>query len=190
MRLARTSSGGPILDVPTLKNHLRIEGSDHDARLIDIADHVGDWLETHLDRALLTSTYEYRLDFFPFREIELPVAPVQSVTSVQYVDTSGALVAWDAAKWDLDNHDDTGRAFIRPAFGEVFPTPRNDHNVVLVTFVAGWADTSKIPESIIRGGLLLAGHLFENTEAAAPVQLHDVPWGVRALLGPWRNERF
>lgn len=187
-----TAATEPPITLSVLRQHVRLDDDDttHDERLVDIAVQASGWTQDYINRALLTETYEYRLNGFPWCEIELPLAPVQSVTSVQYVDTAGSTQTWSSSLYNLDNHDDTGRAFIRPAYSEVFPVARDDYNSVTITYVTGWSDPSLIPPAIIRAILLIVGHFFENTEATAPVEIREVPFGVKALLSPHRNVRF
>lgn len=193
MRLKRTiEPTDSVVTLDVLREHLRLDDDDstHDARLIETRAAATALVENYLNRPILTQTFEYRLDYFPWPEIELPVCPVQSVSSIQYVDTSGATQTWSASGYVLDNYEDNGRAKIRPAYDFEFPTTRSDWNVVTITFVAGWEDRDEVPASIVRGVLLVAGHFFENTEATLPVEMHEVPLGVDALLMPHRNIRF
>ncbi len=193
MRLKRTTaaSQSPIT-VDVLREHLRLDNDDttHDTRLLEVRSAAVSLVESYLNRPLLTQTFELRLNGFPWSEIELPVYPVQSITSVQYVDTSGSTQTWSSSEYTLDNYDDSVRAKVRPVYGEEFPTTRSDYNVVTVTFDAGWSNPASVPQSILRAILLVAGHFFENTEATAPVSIEEVPLGVTALLSPYRNVLF
>lgn len=191
LQLVTAATQSP-LTISALRHHVRLDEDDttHDERLIDASTNAVAMVEDYLQRPLLSSTWALRLNGFPYCEIELPLAPVQSVSSVTYVDSAGVTQSWATSSWNLDNFDRTGRAFIRPVYGQVFPTARDDYNVVTVNFVAGWSDPGAIPKAIIRALLLIVGHFFENTEAVSPVDLREIPMGAKHLLTPYLNSRF
>jgi hypothetical protein len=67
--------------------------------------------------------------------LELPKSPLLSVTSVQYVDGSGALQTLDPSQYLVDTATKPGR--VTPAFGLAWPVARRQMDAVRVTFVAG-----------------------------------------------------
>ena len=57
-------------------------------------------------------------------------------------------------------------------------------NGVEIQFDAGYGETVEdVPGYVKQGLLLLIGHMYENRENAAPVNLINIPFGVTALLG-------
>ena len=55
-----------------------------------------------MGRALLTQTWDMYLDEFPCAgEIIIPLSPLQSVTSVSYVDQHGATQTWASANYRI-----------------------------------------------------------------------------------------
>jgi len=70
--------------------------------------------------------------------IELPNPPLQSITSVQYVDTTGATQTLAPTAYLLVNDSDTTPPFIVPAYGTSWPDTQDIPNCVVITYVVGW----------------------------------------------------
>lgn len=130
----------PIGDPITLaeaKNHLHVDDTNSDIRITGLIAAATLNAEHVLKRALMTRTYVLRLDAFPAGDILLPNAPVRSITSIQYVDTAGDTQTWSSTLWASDLYSEPAR--IRPAYGEVYPSTREQMNAVTVTYKAGYA---------------------------------------------------
>lgn len=100
----------------------------------------------------MPQTWVQRLDWFPC-EIELRRPPVQSVTSVEYVDTAGSTQTLASSRYQLDASSAPGR--LRPAYGDSWPTIRLIPNAVTITFVAGYLTAAAVP-AIAKRLILLA----------------------------------
>ena len=77
---------GSALTLTEAKAHLRVTSSTEDTlhqAMIDAAEALA---VTATGRQLMTATYDLTLDRFA-PVIELPLPPLQSVTSVKYIDT-------------------------------------------------------------------------------------------------------
>ncbi len=138
------------LSVADVKAHLGVSVSEFDAQLESLLNRAIEWLENRTDRALLTQTWRVKLDRFPSKEIALPRAPLQSVSSIQYVDTDGATQTWSSSSYDVDTDSEPG--VVRLAWQESFPQTRAIDRAITIDFVAGW--TAAVPEAAI-GALLL-----------------------------------
>lgn len=138
--------------------------------------------ETYLRRRLITQTLAVKLDGFP-AAIELPVAPVQSVTSIVYLDGAGAATTLPAGDYRLLDGSTPPR--IVPSADAVWPVPQAVPESVTVTFVAGYgAAATDIPADILAGVRLLFGHLYNNREASGDDSLGPLPFGVEFMLRP------
>lgn len=114
--------------------------------------------------ALITQTWDYITGEFPsegdYQQIYLPLSPVQSITSVSYVDGSGDTQTVAGADYYLAKDL---RPYVAAAYGVTWPTARAQANALTVSFVAGYGATgASVPEPIrnaialkVRG--LLAG---------------------------------
>lgn len=125
-------------------------------------------------RSLITQTWELVLDTFPAAgrgEITIPRPPLQSVTSITYVDTAGATQTLDAGLYrvitEVSPTCDPG--IVLPAYGESWPDTLDDLGVVRIRFVCGYgpiapATTTNVPAGILQWILLNVANLYENRE--------------------------
>jgi len=171
------------------KAHLRVTASEEDALIQSLIIAARDQAETFTRRRFITQTWDLVLDCFPWWRLELPNAPLQSVSSITYIDTAGGSQTLDAAKYLVDAKTDPGR--LEPAYGEVWPTTRLQMNAVTVRFVCGYGLAAAVPQPIKHAMLLLIGHLYQNREAIVVGELpQELPLGVQSLLAPYRAVRF
>ena len=179
------------LALDIVKAHLRIENLDvHDELLqsIYIPSATRD-VEAITQRALITQTYVYRLPCFPVAgPLRLPHPPLQSVTSVQYVDGNGTTQTWDSDDYVVDTTSTPG--VIEPVYGGSWPTARGDRNSVIITLVAGYGNAaSAVPADIRHAMLLMIGDAYARVEDT-PVpgehySIETVPRPARMLLSPY-----
>lgn len=174
------------------KLHLRVDTDDtaQDTLIDALIQGAREWCENYTRRSFVRRTLQLRVDCFP-SHIRLPRGPVASVSSVAYIDSNGDSATLAADQYQVDTYSTPAR--IVPAFGVVWPSvDAGVVNGVTVTYVAGYApgDTSptdhaeNVPAGAKAAILLLIGHLYENREQVGMQQLHEVPFGVRALLAP------
>lgn len=129
----------------------------------------------------MTATYTLKLDRFPFDDyIDLPKPPLVSVTSVSYVDLTGATQTFSASRYEVDTDGEPGRIYLK--YGESWPSTRTQRNAVTIVFVAGYGDASDVPENIKHSIKLKAAHWYENREGSVPgVSIVSLPDGIRRL---------
>jgi len=150
--------------------------------------------ETHTHRALITQTWDLKLDHFPcwqareYGAIEIPLAPCQSVTSVSYVDTAGVTQTWASTLYDVDLPvgDYARLGMIRPAYQQLYPVTRHVANAVTVRFVAGYGARAAVPAAIKAAMKLLISHWWLHREAVDG-SMEELPLGVAALLWPFKS---
>lgn len=186
--MARTLITAPAVEPLTLqetKDHLRIDVATWDALISELIPVARRHAENYCQRALITQTWDLVLDCFP-ATIEIPLPPLQSVTSIDYTDTAGAAVLLAAARYQVDIVGAPGR--IAPTFGESWPAARAEMNAVTVRFVAGYgASGGAVPAGIRQGLLMLIGHLFERRETTiVGTIISQVPQATDWLLDPYR----
>lgn len=176
------------LTVEQAKEHLRLDTNDEDAGVERRTRSARTQAENFMRRGILTQTLKYTQDYFS-DEIQLPrAAPLQSVTTVQYYDTTGALVTLASSVYLVD--DVSRPARIRRAPNQSWPALQACRPMaVVITYKVGWTDPTLIPADIIDAICLLLGdrHEFrENTIAGSGVALTELPNGADALLMPYR----
>jgi uncharacterized phiE125 gp8 family phage protein len=146
-------------------------------------------LERELGRALLTQTRTAYFDCLSCRGLELPIAPVQSVTSITYVDVDQAEQTLPATDYFVRIVD--GVARIVPATGKTWPATAYIDGAVKVVFIAGYGEAADVPADLKQAIKMLAAHLYENREATLVGQSASViPFGIGDLVMPYRRYVF
>ena len=154
MSLKRTVDPTELpLSLEEVKDHIRWESAAADEAQIMLymrsAVEQMDGAAGVLNRALVTQTWQIDFDWFPRGAIRIPLPPLQSITSVQYIDTDGVTQTLAASKYKVLNINTPTRAGrIETAFGETWPSTRDEGEAVTVTFVAGYGARNAVPEHI------------------------------------------
>lgn len=104
--------------------------------------------EEFTGRQLMTATWDLYSDRFPCgaEPFYLPRSPVQSVTSVTYLDEDGASQTWDSANYRVDIYSEPARICL--AYNVAYPAARYVSNAIRVRYVAGYASAALVPEQI------------------------------------------
>lgn len=187
-----------IVSIEDARLHLRLDGEGSsnghpDDTLIDaMLGAAREWAELYLARSIAQKTYELALDSFPSDEIELLMPPIQSITSVQYVDTAGALQTLAADQYSLDKKTEPGWLF--PADGTEWPETAEVVNAVTIRYVAGYSPPNDseqaypLPKSLRAGVLLLLHDLYENRGNAGDKVINagastEVPFAAQMVMG-------
>jgi uncharacterized phiE125 gp8 family phage protein len=182
------------LTVQEVKDYLRVDSSDEDTLLgvlIDAATQVG---EHYLGRFLLTTVVEEFYDFFPVYQtgvdpfrgdrniVYLSRGPVQSITSLKYIDGNGdeQTVSTDDYRSDLVSEP----ARIMPEHG--WKGTKDTVNAVIVRYTCGYTQASDVPANIKVALLLIIGEMYEKRVDS----VHRLPTASEHLLNPYRVFRF
>ncbi len=164
------------------KEWMRVDTSDEDSLIGNLAAASRAYVEMSTNRQMITATWQYKFSSFPSSgDIVLPISPLQSVTSITYVDTNDDTQTWSSALYTVDTASDVGR--VRPIYNEDYPESRGYAQDVIVTFVAGYGDAaSDVPDTALTAIKLLASNWFENRESNAAVSLQEVPMALQTLI--------
>lgn len=169
------------------KAHARILGNDEDSALESIIASARQAVEVFTRRSFIRTTWVKRLDRFPSdRTIWLERPPLESVTSVQYIDEAGATQTLAASEYDVDTASEPGRIVLAPE--KSWPSTESQRiNAVTITYRAGYGTSgSDVPAAIRQAVLLLAGHWEANREQVSPVHLRAIPYGVERVVWAYR----
>lgn len=186
--LATPASDQPV-SLAEAKAHLRVTNSAEDDMITGLVAAATAHLEGRngiLGRALLTQTWEMRIDAFPTRaggRIELPFPPLQSVAWIKYLDSNGTEQTIDPALYSVDAQHMVGR--VRPAYGQSWPATLADDGAVRIRFVAGYGTAAAVPQALKQAILLLVGHWWMNREAVGQAGGPQA-LAVEALTSPYR----
>jgi uncharacterized phiE125 gp8 family phage protein len=180
---------GPTVEPVSLaeaKAHLRVTTADDDAQITLLIIAARRYAENHLRGAICTQTHDFTIDYgWPLvcrdgyyrQQIDLPLHPVQSVSSITYVDENGATQTLSSALYTL--HKDRPVPFIAKNYDATWPSVRLVPAAVTVRFVAGY-DPAVVPDEIRTAILMHVQSLYDCDEKVACETCRD------SLLDPYR----
>jgi uncharacterized phiE125 gp8 family phage protein len=184
--------------VDDLMQHSRIDGDSEYDLLTRLIKTARQYFENNARLTLITSTFDAFYDgfnhayshnfhctvFYPSNSaLVLPKRPVQSVTSLSYVDANGQTqTLTQGTDFVVDTHDTF--ATLSPATGKTWPqTLAYSKNTVTVRFVAGIGNAAAVPDEYKTAILTHAGHLYDQREAAVVGQTVNVmPYSYQAIM--------
>lgn len=187
--MSLTLISGPSAEPITLaeaKLHCRVDAdlTADDALITALIVAARERAEHELGRALISQTWERVLDAFPADDdILLGMPPVQSITSVKYIDPTGVEQTVSGSLYVLDKERE-GWAIL--AAGATWPDTMDTANAVRVRFVAGETSAASVPESIKLWIRLHVGEWYASRELAADKPRGELPYAC-GLLDRFRN---
>lgn len=188
-----------VVQIADMLEHLNLP-ADLDVALVQAKINAAEaWIEQFTGRALQTQTRTIYFDRF-CRNLKLPVTPVQSITSVTYLDstqTQQTLASNSYIATPLGSDDDP--TYLYPASGTTWPVTARVKSAVTVTLQAGYytpnpnnpyADTN-VPLPLYEAIKLLVAYWYENREASlVGITSSELPFGLTDLLNRYRNWVF
>ena len=179
------------------KKQANIPHTDDDAYLDTLVTAARRLLERQTGLAFITQTLEVAFDRFPSHCFEIPRPPLQSVTSVTYIDVNGVEQTLSSSLYQVDKDTDPGStvaerpARIQPVHGEVWPDTREQRlNGVRIRYDAGFGAASAVPGELVLAVKMLVAYWYENRETVTTFSLAEIPLGIRALFEPYRVHGF
>lgn len=180
------------IDLASAKVHLRVDTDDENTLIDGLIKSAREYVESATGRALLTQTWDLKLDGFWCGALELPKAPVSAITSITYLDMNGASQTWASANYltDLPAGPKASKARITTAYAVVAPSTYDVMNAVTVRFVCGYGSSGdRVPAALRQAMLLLIGHWYQAREAVVVgvgIGGVTVPLTVDQLLWPYK----
>ncbi len=173
-----------FVTVAEAKDHINVKFPDHDLEIRTYLDAAIALIDGHagtLARAFAPQTW--RQDFDGFEDqLRLPLAPVQSITQIQYIDADGATQNLPASVYEL-REDECG-PFVRLSHDQEWPDTLDHPASVSVTYLAGYEDITKVPNTARLAVMQMVGHWYEHRNAVDVVNMEEVPMSQRTLLVP------
>lgn len=171
-----------LLDV---KQNSRIDGTDSDEWIAEAIIEARELAETFCKRRFVSTTLRLTLDHFPAGVLYLPSPPLQSVTSIEYLDVDGTSTTLDDAEYAVDSYTEPGR--VKMLAGASWPATATEMNAVEVTYVAGYGEAPVVPRAAKAAIRRLVATWFENRESLNVGNVvNELPMDVKALLGSLR----
>lgn len=171
-----------------VKLHLNIEQSDtdHDDHIEGLLDAAERHIEDIIKRKLIIQTVTEYWESWPAGEyFELPWGKLQSITSVNYLDTDGASTEFTSADYIAETAYERGRCVL--GYSKTWPSttlyPSNPINIV---YSVGYGATAaNVPASIIHAVKITVSDLFENRESSVLAVSVSQLRTVEMLLRPY-----
>ena len=160
------------VDLATAKAHVRVIGTAQDSLItlyLEAATANLDGKDGILGRGIVTQTWDYSLDSFPSEAIEIPLPPLQSVTSIKYFDTTGVEQTLSSARYFVDTASEPGWVVVD---ADGWPSTYDSANSVTIRFVCGYGAATAVPSSLKAAILLAVGDLLENRQTGTDKQIY------------------
>lgn len=138
------------------KTHCKVDGSDSDGELTAMIATARTLVEEYTGTKLVSQTVVMRCSSF-CDLVDLPLAPIVSVSSITYLDSAGASQTlstdiYEGVLHGLEPH-------IRLKINQSWPSVRTASDAITVTAVAGYA---ALPAPIKSAMLLTISSLYDN----------------------------
>ncbi len=164
------------------------DDDDYIDTLISVATKTA---ESFMSRRLITQTVDLNADCFPCGWIwELPVSPLQSITSITYLDIAGNSQTLAATVYGVDIKSFIPRIYVKQA--QIIPaTQVQTLNAVTVRAVVGYgADNTFIPSDIAHAIKMAIHELYEERKNTSEIDLKKVQMSVESLLTDYKSIWF
>lgn len=146
--------------------HLKVSVSTDDDLITRAIKTARQFVEEYTGLQLMKATWTLYLDDFKDK-MYLNKAPILSLSSIKYYNTSNELTTLDSSYYDADVISEPAR--IVEAEGYAFPTADDRLNAVQIEFVCGYSDSATeavqqaaVPSIIKDAMLLLIEHNYDN----------------------------
>jgi uncharacterized phiE125 gp8 family phage protein len=145
------------------KSHLRVDSTDDDNLIAGLITAARVYCEQFQNRAYLEQVWDLWLDAWPDEDhIDIPLPPLQSVTSIKYYDTDDTEYTFGTDYYDVDTKSFNGRAVLK--YGETWPTETlRPSNGIVIRFVCGYATYAATVNTVGTAVSKTAGDDFATT---------------------------
>jgi uncharacterized phiE125 gp8 family phage protein len=175
--------------VNEVKEFARIDGNDEDSILETFISAVTSGTESYLGRALVLRTYKMIMDEWNSKEIELPMPPLVSVSSIKTIDEDNIETIYDSSNYFTVIESIPGRIVIKKD-SEV-PTNTERYTAgYSIEWIAGY---NVIPNQIKIAIMQWTTMLYENRSMTeneigfgGKINTLQIPNEVKKILQPFR----
>lgn len=179
----KTAAVTEPLTLTETKLHLKVDDTADDELIRSLISAARQHVEDYTGRALVTQTWYGYADSL-CGTVQITKCPVQSITSIKYVDGDGDTQTWSSTEYESDLSGTPARVI--EADGYSFPTTATTLNAWTIEFVSGYGYASDVPAAIRSAMLLLIGHWYEHRMSVIiGSSAYEVPQAVTALLTPY-----
>lgn len=167
--------------IANLRAYCRVDSHEEDSMFASLLQNARESIEEHIWRRLITQTWDQYFDEFsdPMR---LELSPVQSITSIQYLDSNGTLQTLSTDIYELG--DESGIGIVRRQYNQSWPSTYGVPDAVIVRHVVGYGDKPEDAPLMIRAAIRIhVNHFYKRCEETLPQQYYD-------CLSPLSARRF
>ena len=165
LKLLLAPSGEPV-NITEVKEHIRgFAGSGEDSYLSALITSSRLEVESFLNRALITQTWDLFTDRIPKTGIfEIPMPPLVSVSNITLFDIQDSGTVFASSNYLVDINSNPGRIALND--GHVWPTTTlRPINGFKVQFIAGYGEKASVPEVIRQAMFLIIAHNYKNRDS-------------------------
>lgn len=181
--MVTTYTSNPTLDdvisIAELKSHLRVDVSDDDSLIASFRNAAVSWVQEITNRVIGDVDCIIYID--SFKPVTLDVGPVNSISSIQYIDTGGDVQTLSSSLYFVD----IAGSHARVRFHDVPDLYDYALNRVIINCNVGHAENN-VPAPMVHAIRLLTAHMYENRAAAEIRSVNEIPFGIHSLLSPFR----
>jgi hypothetical protein len=196
------------------KLHLRVDDDGEDTAILASIIAATEYVENATGRQLITASYDLTAGaigspgtssnylywagrFWPVgfslgitgacngARINLPKAPLQSVTSIQYYDGNNDLQTLSTSRYRV--HANTTPAYV--VITDI-PAMYERDDALTIRFVAGHGNQEDVPETLKVAMKMLIGEFYRQREASVSGIIAELPIGVERLIGQLRVTEY
>ena len=182
------------LTLTEAKLYLRVDQSTEDNLISGMVVAARQWVETYTRRALVTQTWDFRYESFmdTRQPLILPKAPLQSVTSITYLDEDGVSQTLASSNYSVRTLSGAtaGRGYIELNDDVSLPSLYTDALApVTVRAVCGYGAAAAVPDGVKMAIYLMLGDLYEQRQETMMSVSSKTKTTIERLLGPYRLEQ-
>lgn len=176
----KTTTYAMPIDLEKLKLHLKVEHTEEDAYITDLATAAGSLWEERVGQAVMQAEYVSVVSRFSSFVGGLR-GPVSAASAVRYVGETGAEVSLDASAYALSAHRPDSLLFRDWHNYRLYP---NSPEPIVITYTAGYETPEQVPPLIQQFIRLMVAHWYENRQEVIPGVngIQQVPLGAQSLI--------
>jgi len=161
----KTSPSVEPLSLEEVKIQAKVDLDLDDEYLDGLITMSRQYVEAFQNRALITQTWTAYFDSFPTDGFfELPLPPLQNVTSLKYLDTDGVQQTMSSALYRVDNALEPGRIYLE--YQQSWPISRAVRNAIEIEFICGYGDTATtVPAGTKHAMMMLCAAWYDRRTA-------------------------
>lgn len=171
------------------KSHARIDISDDDTLIGTYIVAARNAAEAATNRPLITQTWNVYLDGFPAGEgrIRLPLPPVQSISSINYLDADGTSQLLATTVYELLTHSgpQADYAYVVLKHNQEWPATKEHMRAVTIVMICGYGAASAVPDEIKLGIKEHVAESYKNRENSGAVTT-PTPQAAAMLWAPFK----